>query len=332
MFGDRRNRAKAIFAPGGSVVFDLDMGGKVLDGSIIIHGVLPVTAGTTNGTVIGEGGPLNLVKHVTLTCYAAQGSRYPSGKYVDVTPRSLARFAVVQRGGRYMAENAISGGASLGNGAAGTYSFYQEIPIYFADPTARNPLQTALNLDAGVYQSVQLQVDLASDLTTCFAGNDRTAALANLFVEWKDSRLAIPGDTIPLIQEEHVMQIGSTFDRKQDLSMPTDGNFIQWLILGEQSTAQTLSDALLNKLTVTGSNGVLEEYANDIRTRMYSDNWYDVAQSGVGQYFIDWVNGANQNAEPAVGLSAQWDINLVSAVNQDQLRIFTRRWLPLKAA
>ena len=327
LFLDRRNRSKNVYTPGAPVVIDLDMGGKVLDGSIILHGQVVISGGTTNGGTIGEGGPINLIKRIKLTCNAASGSKYPSGKYIDVTPRSLLRYAITQHnGGRFIGEIA---GSTLGNGATGTYNIYLEIPIFFADFNGRVPMQTALNLDPGVYSDAQLQIDLATDLSACFSGSDRSVSFAGLFVDWKDSRLNLQGDTVPLIQEDHIMQIDSTFDRKVDKSMPNDGNFLQWLILAEQSTNQTLANTLLNKLTVNGVNGVVEEYAQDIQTRMLSDGWWGVPEPVTGCYFIDWVNGNNANSNPAVGLSTQWDVNLVSAANQDQFRIYTRRWLPL---
>jgi hypothetical protein len=334
-FLDEMNRSKDAFTPGAPIVVDVDQGGKILDLSVIVRGTITLAAGTTSGTQVGDG-LINLVKNIKLTGNPSSGSPYPAGDYVDCTPRSLLRYAMVQRQGKYMADMALSGAANLGNGAAGTYSFYIEYPIFFADPTSRTPMNTAFNADLGLWDSLQLQIDLASDLSGIFAGNDRTInapGLAGLWVETKDSRLNLPGLTTPLIQHEHLFQIDSTMDRKVDRGMPTDGNFLQWMIMAEQNISNgygTLSDGLLNKVYWQGTNGVIRQNANDIRARMYTDNWIDPAQSGTGLYFIDWVNGNNLNSNPAKGLSTEWDVNMVTGVNQDQFRVFTRRTLALK--
>lgn len=328
MIEDRRVRFKAPFTPGSPVIFNLDLGSKVQDACISIIGKLVTSGGASNGAVLGEGGPVNLIKHITVTANRAAGSKYPGGKIVDCSPRSLLRYATKQRNGRYYAE---LNNSTIGNGAAGTYNnLYLPIPIYWADPTSRNPLASALNLDDGVYKSVQVQIDLAQDLSGCFLGNDRVIdPTSALIVQWEDVRFNQTGDTLPIIQEEHEMLIAATFPQAQDFALPSDGNFTEMLILGELGPNQTLSDALLNELKISGPTVALDLYGNDIRRRMYDDGWYSVAQSATGQYFIDFTNGSYANSNPAAGLKVQWDVNSVTGPNADQFRIYTRRWLPL---
>ena len=332
-FEDRRNRLSLPFNGGSPAIWSLNPGGKVLQSRIIIAGSLVVSGGTTNGTVVGEGGPVNLIKRIQITATRAAGSRYAGGKLGDCHPRSLLRYAITQKG-KFVTELF---GSTLGNGAAGTYPIYMSIPIYWADPTNRNQVQTALNLDpldstgAPIYSNVQIQVDLAGDLTGCFAGNDRVANFAGLTVQYDDDRLGFGGDTIPLVQEDHDMLIPTTQTRAVDYGMPQDGAYTSWMILAEAGTSHTLSAALLNRVTLTAPTLNFDEYSNDIQQKMIDDDWYDAAQSMTGQYFLDWTNGLLLNSNPAQGIANLFDVNNVSGANLDQLKFYTRRVYTLAA-
>ena len=329
-FEDRKNRAMYPFNPGTSVVFTLPEGGKLLQGRVIITGTVNIAGGTTNGTgAVGEGGPLGLVKRITVTANRLASSRYPGGKIVDCTPRSLMRYSITQRGGKFATELS---GSTIGGGAVGAYPIYLSIPIYFADPTLRNQMQTALNLDHGTYNSVQVQVDLASDLTGCFAGNDRSIATSNLTVQWQDERLGLSGDTIPLYQEDHIVLIQSAFSRLQDAAMPQDGAFTCLQILTEAGAGRTLADTILNRIIIEGSSLSFDEFANDIRQKMFDDEWYDLSTAAAGQFFIDLTEGVLLNSNPAPGMLTQLDVNNPSGAGMDQLRVYTRRVFPLAPA
>lgn len=326
-FEDRRNRQQYPYEP--SVTFTLAPGLKVLRGRVILAGTVVISAGTTNGTVIGEGGPINLVRRVQLYANRAGNSRYPGGRIVDCSARALMRYAIVERQGKFMGDLL---GSTLGSGAAASYTIYTSIPIYFADSALQNQMQTALNMDLqdtqgnGVYASVQVQLSLASDLTTCFSGNDRTVNFSGLTVQWQDDRLQIGSDTTPLIQEDHETLIGAAQTRMIDPGMPVDGAFTSWFIMGEQSTtSKTLSQALLNRITAFSSTLNFDEFANDIQQDMIDDEWFDPAQSLTGQYFLDWTHGLLQNSNPAAGMDLKFDVNNPSGSNLDQLRIYTRR-------
>jgi hypothetical protein len=326
-FEDRRNRLSVPFTGGSPAIFSLNKGGKLLQGRLIITGDVVVSGVTAEGTLIGEGAPVGLVKRIQITATRAAGSRYPGGKIVDVHPRSLLRYAITQRG-KFVADLF---GQTMASGANGTYPVYLSIPIYFADPTNRNQVQTALNMDpvdstgAPIYSNVQVQVDLASDLSGCFARNNGVVTFSGMQVQWDDDRLGLTGDTVPLVQEDHDMLIATTQTRAADYAMPQDGAFTSWLILAEASAARTLSSALLNRVTVTGPTINFDEYSNDIQQKMLDDAWFDADQSMTGQYFIDFTNGILLNSNPASGVAALFDVNNVSGANLDQLRIYTRR-------
>jgi hypothetical protein len=326
-FEDRRNRISLPFNPGNPAIFSLNPGGKVLQGRVIISGNVTISGCTVPGTVINEGGPVGLVSRIQVTATRAAGSRYPGGKIVDCTPRSLLRYAIAQRG-KFVGEQS---GSTLGGGANGTYPIYLSIPIYFADPTNRNQVQTALNMDPAdskgnpIYSNVQVQVNLASDLTGCFVGNNGVLNAAGLTVQWQDTRLGLTGDTVPLVQEDHVMLLATTQTRAADYALPADGAYTSWLLMAELGAYHTLSNALLNRVTVQAPTLNFDEYSPDIQQKMLDDDWYDAAQSMAGQYFIDFTNGLLLNSNPASGIAAIFDVNNVSGANLDQLRFYTRR-------
>jgi hypothetical protein len=328
-FEDRRNRVQEPFIPNSSIIFSLPNGGKILQGRVIIAGTVVVSGVTTQGTAIGEGGPINLIKRIKIIANRAGGSRYVGGYIVDCAPRSLLRYAIAQHGGKFIGE---LNGSTLGNGANGTYGIYLSIPIFFADSTLRNQVSTALNADPldsqgnPIYSSIQVQIDTnGADLTTMFSGNNGTLNTSGLTVQWQDERLGITGDTVPLVQDDHDLLIAATQTRALDAGWPQDGAVTQMLVLAEQGTYRTLADTLLNRITIQSPTLNFDEYALDIRQKMYDDEWWDPAQTGVGQFFIDFTEGILQNSNGAAGMAIQWDVNNVSGANLDQLKVYTRR-------
>jgi hypothetical protein len=330
-FEDRRNRLQYPFVADTKLFFTLPPGGKILQGRLILAGQIVVSGVSVAGTLVGEGGPTNLIQRVKIFATAAAGSRYPGGTILDATARSLMRYGITQHSGKLILDQ---GASTLGSGANGTYPIYLSIPISFADSTLRNNWATALNADlvdvtgAPIYQSIQVEVD-TGDLTSCFVGNNGTVNWSGLTVQWDDDRLGIAGDTNVLYQEEHIALIGAAQQRMLDPAMPQSGNFSNWLFMAESAGgAYTLSDAILQRVTANASTFNFDEYAQDIRQKMLDDEWFDPSQSATGQYFIDWTNGTLNNANPAAGILAQFQVANPSGSNLDQLRIFTRRYYP----
>jgi hypothetical protein len=327
---NNQNRLAKPFYTNSPAIFTLPLGGKIIQGWVILTGTVVIAGGTTNGTAIGEGGPVNLIERIKITATPSAGSRYPGGKIVDCTPRSLLRYAIYQRnGGKFVAEQS---GSTLGGGAAGTYEIYLAVPIFFADSNLRNEMATALNTDGpgatpgGTYASVQVQVDTA-DLSACFAGNDRSATsnFTGLTVQWVDCRIGLAGDTLVRYQEDHIMQIGATNWRALDEAMPNDGAFESWLFLQEQSTALTLSNALLEHVVVASPNLNLDLKAPDIYQQMLDNGLIDASQTQTGQLFLDFTLGMLANSVQAGPIQAYYHVINVSGAYLDDLRIMTRR-------
>ncbi len=317
----RKNRATKPFVANSKVIFTVPLGGKIRMGKVVLQGSIVVSAGSTNGTAVGQAGPANLAKRIIVTATPAANSRYPGGKIVDCNPRSLLQYGIFQHNGKIVIEQAAS---VLGSGAAGTYTIYMSYPIYFADATLRNSYSTCLNTDPGTYASLQVEVD-TGDLKSCFSGNDRTVDFSGLTVQWVDDRIAFDGDTLVRYQEDHVALIAATQERMLDEAMPQDGNFESWLLMGEASAQQNLSDSLLQRVTVEGPTIGFDQYAQDIRQQMLDDEWIDPSQTATGLWFIDWTDTTIGNTVPAGGLQSKFKVTNVSGANLDDLLVYTRR-------
>jgi hypothetical protein len=329
-YENRENRVQLPFLPNASAItLPIPPNFSILQGRVILTGTVTIAGGTTNGTVQGEGGPINLIKRIRVVANPAPGSAYPGGWLVDCSARALERWAQFQHFGKFIGEQA---GSTLGSGAAGVYPIYLSIPIYFADTNLRNQVQTALYADSSAYSSLQVQI-ATGGITDCFAGNDRTVTY-NLQVQWDDDRVDITPSATPIVlfQEDHLIQIGAANTRLNDPALPQDGAFLSWSLFAEQGAAYNLSDALLNRITVMGPTWNFDEYAQDIRQKMYDDEWLDPSANAAGLYHIDMSNGIIQNSNPAAGLLPMINVNNPSGAYLDALRMFTRRWYAVQSA
>lgn len=331
-YESRMDRAEFPFTAGVPVVFNLNPGANILEGKVIIEAQVVISGGTTNGTQIGDG-IVNMIRRIRVLANKAAPnangtSRYPDGALVNCSPQTLLRYAIIEHQGKYIGEQAAS---NLGNGAAGTYNIYLSVPIYFADSVNLNNVQTALNMNPTdsqgrpIYSAVQVQVELALNLSELFSGNDRAWAISGL-VRWDDTRLALTSDTIPLKQEDHYALIQAAYEEFVDAAMPNDGAFESWLILAQQGVPSlALSDAIINRLKIQGTGLNFKQNWQAIRQQMLDDGWYDPAQTATGQFFLDWTHGMLANSNAAAGLQHQISVNNPSGAGLDRLRIYTRR-------
>jgi hypothetical protein len=341
-YEDRYQRGTQPLILGSPNVFDIPGGYNILQGKIIIDATLTISGSTAAGTAVGDGGALNLFRRIRMIANPAApnqngSSRYPAGALIDVTTRSLLRYAITQRSGKYM--TALQGDATLGGGVNGAYPIYLEIPIYFYNPNLINPFQTALNMNQvdsqgrPIYSKVQLQLDVAQLLTEVYAGNNGALAAAGT-IRWADDRLDLGSggtDTLPLVQEDHYAVIQSASTQYVDGGMPNDGLFESWMVMAEQGAGYALSDAILNRVRMTSPSLNFFEIWQTIRSAMYNDAFIDPSQSATGLFFFDWTKGQLGNSNAAAGLQAQWELNNVSGAGLDRLRIYTRRIKPLGA-
>lgn len=319
---DRKNRLTQVFNPDSQNIFTLPLGGKILSGKVVLSGTVTL-ATTTAGTVMGEGGPVRLIKRIRVNANpasGAQGARYAGGYIVDVYPGSLLRYSIGQRDGLYQAEQS---GSTLGAGASGTYPIYLSIPIYWQNKRLKRSILTALNADPTAYTSLQVEVDTA-DITNCFTGWTGTATYT-LQVQWVDDRENFAGDTYTVFQEDHDFLIPATATRQLDPAMPQTGAFESWTIMGLQSAQQNLSDSLFQRLQLNGDAIDYDKWAQDIRQQDFDDQWFSISTTPTGLYTVDFTDGLVGGTISAPTLQTQFDVNNVSGANLDRLRFYTRR-------
>lgn len=317
---DRRNRYQQPFVKNSKLIFNLPLNGKILNGKLILAGTVVLSAGTTSGVKLADGGPSQLIKRVIITAVPAPASPYPGGKIVDCSVRSLLRYQMFVRE-RYVHD---LGANVLGSGAAGTYPVYTTIPINFADPLAKRYIDTALNADPNAFQSITVEVQTGA-IGDCYTGNDRVEDYSALQVQWADDRENVAGDTYVVVQEDHTVLIPAANTRLLDKAMPSDGAFTTWLIEAENTTAQTLADTVLNRVTLATGALDYDKFAKDIRQQMVDDGYVDFAETLTGLYFVDFADGMVSGAIKAAELDAKFDVSNPGGANADQLRIFSRR-------
>jgi hypothetical protein len=133
-------------------------------------------------------------------------------------------------------------------------------------------------------------------------------------------------------QEDHLMFIPTAQQRAIDPAMPNDGAFESWLIMAEQSAALTLSDGILQRLQISGDTIEVDCYAQDIRQKMYDDEWLDPSQTATGMYFNDFTDGLTTQTVPGYNLQATLQVANPSGANLDDLLIYTRRLISPQSA
>jgi hypothetical protein len=327
-FEDYQQRYEQPINQGAPNVFTLPQGGNILRGNVVVDATVTITNAGAAGTAVGEGGPTDLIRSIKIKASKAAGSRYYNGLIVDCIPRSLVRYAITQRSGKFVGDLF---GSTLGGGVAGAYQVYLSIPIYFEEVTLLNTVQTALNMNPvdsqglPIYSAVQVKVDIAATLAEIFSGTAGAMVIDGM-LRWYDERLVLTTDTIPMVQEDHELLIQAAQHRLVDPAMPSDGAFLSWLIMAEQGQpGLTLSDAILNHIHVQSSGVEYEAKWQEIRQSMMDEGYYDPSTTMVGQFFKDWTHGIWQNSNAAAQLAHWFSVNNPSGAGLDQLRIYTRR-------
>jgi len=322
---DRQNRFQQPFTPNSQNIFTLPLMGKIMTGKVIISGTIVLTGGAA-GTVFQDGGPAGLINRIIVRGSPAANGRYPGGKIIDCSPRSLLWFAACQRKKLVLEQS----GSVLGSGAPGTYPIYLSIPIYFALPWLKRPIETALNADQTAYQSITVEVDTLS-VANCFTGNTAAVNYSGLSVQWVDDRENFSGDTYVNFQQDHEVLIPAAQQRYIDTAMPMDGSLLTLLVMAETTAARNLADTILQVLTLKENALDYMKYAQDIRQQMYDDGILDPAQTATGLYYLDFTNripagaGLVSGGIQASDLQNQYQVANPGGANLDDLLIHSCR-------
>lgn len=333
-------RAEQPIFPGVPNVFNINPGYNITRMWLEIDATVTITGATGGalGTPIGDAAIANLassrlIRRIKVLASPGPGSRYQKGPLVDCSPRSLLRFAMPQREGKLVGDLLNEG--SFGSGANGVYQIFTTIPIYFADAANLNGSQansTALNMNGRdsqglpVYSAVQVKVDIAAALSELFQGTTGNFAIAGM-LRYGDKRIDLSGaDTLPMKQEDHIALVRGAQQQFPDQLLPLDGAFTQWLVMAEQGQpGNTLSDALVERLEIKGSQLLFHKKWQEMRQAMIDESFFDPSQVLTGLSYIDWTDGILQNSNVAAGLQAFYSVLNPSGSGLDQLRVYTRR-------
>jgi hypothetical protein len=242
---------------------------------VLLKGALVVSAGSANGTSIGEnpGGLLQSIK-VQATTIAAG---YPTGTLKNLTARSILRRRIFDRM-RFVPD--VSLGINGFNGAAATYVLNMPFELNYSIPWLRRPFDTAL--DTGKYGSLQLTIlNGARDIQ--FSGNDRTFDYSGVawdiyhYFERYDGVGA--GPVAVLYDDDLKRNISGANTRLQlNKELPNDGAYTDILWMSE-TTNSALSDAIINKITL--QSGV--------------EQWYEKYSDAIKDEMQDWVVDTSAN-------------------------------------
>lgn len=332
MFTDRYNRMQLPIYAGVPIVFNLPAGNNVTRAKVIINGSVTIAGSTAAGTAIELGGVYRLIRSIKVICTPGAGSRYPDGAVVDCTPISLLQYATAARGqGKFIGP--LSGDPTLGAGANGTYPIYFSIPIFFGGGRHPRAGVAALNMNETdsqgnpVYTTVQVKIEFAQLANELFSGNNGTLSF-NAMCEWFDERFPM-GDTIPLVQEDHVGYIAQANERWVDQALPRGGRFTEILYMAQagQPGAQ-LSNSILQRVHMEGPDLNLRLDALDIQQDMLDNLRYDPSTTLTGLYALNFYQGNLANAKAARGLSHRIAVLNPSGSGNDALKIYTRRVYP----
>jgi hypothetical protein len=291
---------------------------------VFLRGTITFSGGTTSGTSVGEN-PAGLIQQLTVEATKATGGLYPGGTIKKLFPRSILRGNIFDAG-RYQDE---LGGVTVA-GAATSYAINLRLPLYFASPSLKVPMESALRLDQ--FQQVQLQIQNAGAVTAMLTGNDRTVDVSQLYydvIEYReytgplfDNQGALLGPKVMLYETDFYKQILQANTRFSiDNELPKSETYLDALLVTE-STNKALVDTILNRATAaSGSDEFDDRYEKEIKgdNRDYVKDGY-TSTSTTGLYYFNFAEGLLSRSVPDLAFTLD-----VNNPGTDQILVRTRR-------
>lgn len=269
-------RERIPFQAMSPVFHEVRKGGYITELSVLLRGSVTVSAGTTNGTSQGEN-PGGLIQRFDLD--AISKGVYPGGKLKSLSPRSVLRRRLVDRG---TFVNDLYLGAGGLTGAAGTFNLNMPFPLKFALPRIARSFETALNSDA--YSGLTLMITCGGP-TTQFTGNDRTWNFAATMLDIYDFREAANFPVGILYETDVTIPIQGANNRfPVNGELPKGEAFIDLLWLA-QSTNQALVDTIINRITLfSGTDQFSDQYSDGVKA-LQNYLFNDQNESATGFYY-----------------------------------------------
>lgn len=242
----------AIPALGSVLQHQIPLGGYVFTHFVIVGGQVVISAGTANGTSLGEN-PYNLFLS-RLTVEASSIGRYPGGVLKRLYPRSMVRRRIFDRGRSYL-DTALTG-------AAGTFTINSLFELQWSMPSlsnaGRSPASSPLKTDE--YVGLQLRLETGT-VANQFTGNDRTFNVSANFFDILDKREDMQGDVFVILEDDLIQPIAVANPAFSISQLPARGDYLDVLICAE-TTNQQLADTIVNRAAfINGSDNIFDQYA-----------------------------------------------------------------------
>lgn len=295
----------------------------------VLSGSLVISAGTTSGTSLGEN-PGNLaLQTLKVQGFALDGS-YPTGSFVNLSPRTLARRRMFDSQGRRFITDPSLTPTGL-SGAAGTFTLNYPIVKYWALDWMQRPIDLAL--DTGMFSQVLCSLTQGSR-DRQWSGNDRTFNYGGVFWEIThrfqryDGQGA--GPIAVVFDDDHPRNISGANSRLElNNEFPPDGAYIDMFVFSE-TTNQAAADTIVNRITAkSGTEQFYDQYSGPLKVQQ--EEWIGDASTTTtprtGVYYF-------QIADDGLITNAKTNISLVidqANPGTDRLILSGRRCAPIPA-
>lgn len=311
------------------VVFDLERGGKILRGELILRGSITITNAGAAGTArFPEHIFAGLIKYLDIEVSAASG-RYGNG--LDGVIRHYSGAKCLRRAMLYNHKFAAELFGVAGSGAAGTYNIYMPFPVFFALPDMKRPIEYALNADTDAYNAIRVKVGCGAKTDT-MNGNAGTWDFSQLWLEWHDFRENVVGDTYVVKEIEHEFTLSGDKTDQLDKTWEPTGKVLDILVCAQNGSSGaaagfTYADDIVQEVKVAADNCDYQQYGNAIKTSMYRSGTVDWAQAIVGFYHVNFVSsGMKSKAIDAASASIKYDVKNPRGIGNDSLNLLARRY------
>jgi hypothetical protein len=257
-------------------------GGLIQEITPVLSGTLVIAGGAASGVATGAENPGGLVQRFDLDAVTRIGSPYPAGKLKSVTPRSVLRRRIFDKG--FFQPDLSIGAAGL-TGAAGSFTLSMPFPLRFSLPgNANRAIETALNADQ--YDSLQLQI-VTGGKSALLTGNDRNWDYSGVRFDIYDRREnGAPGDTAVLYESDQFVPIAGANPRLPlGAELPQSESFLDVLLITETTNA-ALADTILRKVNVSTGTEQFEELYSEMIKQHGREFVTDAAQVDTGLYLV----------------------------------------------
>ncbi len=296
----------------------------------VLSGSLIVSAGTANGTSLGENPGNIALQTLKIQGFALNGA-YPNGTLVNLSPRTLIRRRMFDANERRIIPDQNLGLTGL-SGAAGTFNFNYPLVKYWAMNWLKRPCDTAL--DTGMFGQILCTLTNGSAARQ-FSGNDRTFNYTGVFWEITHKFQRYDGNgggpLMVVFDDDHVRNIqGANARLELNNEFPPDGAYTDLFWFAE-TTNQAPADTIVNRITLkSGTEQFYDQYSGPLKAQQ-EEYIGDASTTTTPRTGVYWTQIADD------GLLSNAKVNISAVVDQanpgtDRLIIARRSASPIPDA